>query len=560
MKKILLYINLFGWVLLLPAQNLFLINTVEVDSLAFWLDEVNLQKKVSSFDEASVEVKRVQEYIQNKGFLFASAKVLKPSTDTLTIHWNFGPKSEALKIQFSEEQMSDFKAIKLPIFDSVLQINFDAYAQFTEQVMYAYSEAGLPFVKIQLENITEKEDVIEANLTITSGRQRKIGNIYIQPYDKFPRAFLKYQVRIKTGQLFKKETLNKRMERLEAIPFVKSIKNPEVQFTQDSTHIYMYLEKTNANSFDGFIGFSNSDGGSLELNGYLDLLLVNNLNKGESLAINYKNDGRDQQRFRVNTELPFLASSPFSFEAGLDFFRKDTTFATTHTDLGLNYQLTHQLRLSANSQWLTSTNLLTTPQLSNLNEPVDNFTGNFYGIGLHFRQLREQIGTFFNVTQLHLNIFSGKREAEFGSNDQFKVEFSGEHHFKLTNRTYFFTGAHLRWLASASYLDNELYRFGGMQRIRGFEENSLVASVYGTLQTELRYYLGPNLYVNSVLDYGYFENELFGIADSLFSFGFGLGLDTPAGLLRLIFANGTSTTQEFAFDNTQVHLSLNTFF
>lgn len=545
---------------MLQAQDLVLRNKFEVDSLNNLIEEVALLQKVSSYDEAISEVNRAQEFFQYKGFLFASAALTKTAIDTVTINWDLGPKFEALQLQFSAVQLADFKALKLPIEEETLMLSFEAFEQFATQLIYAYSEAGLPFVKLQLEHLEVSEEFIKANLNISSGRERRIGNIYIQPYDKFPRAFLTHQVRIKSGQLFKKETLNRRVERLDAIPFVRSVKSPEVQFTQDSTHIYMYLEKTNANSFDGFIGFSNSDGGSLELNGYIDLLLINNLNMGESLALNYKNDGRDQQRFRLNAELPFLASSPFSLEAGLDFFRKDTTFATTQTDLRLSYQLTHQLRVSANSQWLTSTNLLSAPQMANPNEPIDNFSGNFYGVGLHFRQRREQIGAFLNVTRLHLNTFLGKREAEFGSNDQTKLEFSGEHHFKLTNRTYFYTAAHFRWLASDRYLDNELYRFGGIQSIRGFEENSLVASLYGSLQTELRYYLSANLYANSVLDYGYFENELFGIGDNLYSFGFGLGLDTPAGLLRLIFANGASSTQDFAFQNTQVHLSLNTFF
>lgn len=545
---------------MLNAQDLYILNKVEVDSLNYLIEEVAIKKKVSSYDEAIAEINRAQDFFHYKGFLFASGEINKTTIDTLTVKWDFGQKFEALQLQFSLAQFADFKTLNLPVEEQTLLLNFQAYEQFANQLIYAYSEAGLPFVKLQLENIETNNDLIKANLCISSGRERKIGNIYIQPYEKFPRAFLKHHVNIKPGQLFKKETLNRRIERIEAIPFVKSVKRPEVQFTKDSTHIYMYLEKINTNSFDGFIGFSNSDGGSLELNGYIDLLLINNLNMGESLALNYKNDGRDQQRFRLNADLPFLVSSPFSLEAGLDFFRKDTTFATKQTDVRLNYQLTYQLRVSANSQWLSSTNLLSSPQLENPNELINNFSGNFYGFGLHFRKRQDQIGAFFNTTKVHLSTFLGKREAEFGTNDQTKLEFFGEHHFKITNRTYFYTAAHFRWLLSDRYLDNELYRFGGIQSIRGFEENSLVASLFGALQTELRYYLSSNLYANSVLDYGYFENELFGSADILYSFGFGLGLDTPAGLLRLIFANGTFRSQNFAFNNTQVHLSLSTFF
>lgn len=541
------------------GQQLIIVNEVENDSLMASIEEANMITSVSTFNEAKAELERAQDFLQKKGFLLASSTLRQASTDSIFVQWELGPKFNQLQINFTEEQLADFQAINLGIKDSILSLSFEDYENFTQQVLYAYTEAGLPFVKLQLKDMQQMQDTLRASFDIASGKRRKIGKIYIKPYEKFPRAFITHQVRIKTGQVFKKETLNKRMQRIEAIPFVRSVKNPEVQFTKDSTHIYMYLEKINANSFDGFIGFSNSEGGSLELNGYIDLMLINNLNWGESLVINYKNDGRDQQRFRVNAELPFLASSPFSLETGLDFFRKDTTFSNTQTDLRLNYQLTHQLRLSANSQWVTSTNLLTSPQTVTT-DPVDSFNGNFYGLGLHFRQRREQIGVFLNTTRLHLNTFIGNRVADFGKNEQFKVEFSGEHSFKLTNRTYFFTASHFRWLSSDRYVDNELYRFGGIQSIRGFEENSLVASTYATLQTELRYYLSANLYANSVLDYGFFENDLRGISERLYSVGFGLGLDTPAGILRLIFANGASDSQDFAFDNTQVHLSLNTFF
>ena len=69
-----------------------------------------------------------------------------------------------------------------------------------------------------------------------------------------------------------------------------SIKFPEILFEQDSTTVYLYLQKTKTNKFDGLIGFNTNDQGKLKFNGYIDLYLNNLLNKGESLSINWKSN------------------------------------------------------------------------------------------------------------------------------------------------------------------------------------------------------------------------------------------------------------------------------
>ena len=88
-------------------------------------------------------------------------------------------------------------------------------------------------------------------------------------------------------------------------------------------------------------------------------------------------------------------------------------------------------------------------------------------------------------------------------------------------------------LNSDSFLSNELYRFGGVNSMRGFAENRFFANLFGTIQTEYRYVLGSNLYMHSVLDYGFYENEVDRFSENLYSVGLGFGLETQAGVLRL---------------------------
>ena len=115
-------------------------------------------------------------------------------------------------------------------------------------------------------------------------------------------------------------------------------------------------------------------------------------------------------------------------------------------------------------------------------------------------------------------------------------------------------------LFSDNYLTNELYRFGGINSIRGFDENSIDASFYSVLKTEYRYQFNEGLYIHSIIDVGYFENKTLGIKEKLYSYGIGLGLQTKPGLLKLNIANGNLENQTFKFSNTKIHLILSSRF
>jgi hemolysin activation/secretion protein len=117
----------------------------------------------------------------------------------------------------------------------------------------------------------------------------------------------------------------------------------------------------------------------------------------------------------------------------------------------------------------------------------------------------------------------------------------------------------LQGIDSDTYLFNELIRFGGINSMRGFEENSINTSGLGILVSEYRYQLSPTLYIHSIIDAGYFEAP--GQSDQkLYGFGFGFGLLTDAGLLKFNLANGQVENQNFRFSDSKIHLSLRTTF
>jgi hypothetical protein len=78
-------------------------------------------------------------------------------------------------------------------------------------------------------------------------------------------------------------------------------------------------------------------------------------------------------------------------------------------------------------------------------------------------------------------------------------------HFYLNTRIALRTQNY--YLHSPTYLNNELTRFGGINSVRGFTENSLQGHFLSSLLTEYRYLVSPTLYVHSILDYAIYQDN-----------------------------------------------------
>jgi outer membrane protein assembly factor BamA len=154
----------------------------------------------------------------------------------------------------------------------------------------------------------------------------------------------------------------------------------------------------------------------------------------------------------------------------------------------------------------------------------------------------------------------GNRSSNQKDEQQTEIKLTVSKILNLDDKNSFYIRALGNSLLSDSYFINELFRFGGINSIRGFEENSVLASHYGLINLEYRYRLNSSIYIHTITDAAYFDNKLIDSQEKLFGFGFGFGILTKAGLLKLNYANGKSENQKFKFSNSKIHLSLNAIF
>jgi len=510
------------------------------------------EKTFADFKTLADYKDKLTHKLQTKGYInIRTGTLIKKNDSVLELSIKLNKKySHLYLINYKDYQN------QIALNDSILNIENVEGALYS--ILNHLSKQGKPFSQVKLKDVhVTGSDTISAKISLEVSNKRVINAIVIRGYDNMPYAFIKNFAGIKTGNVYNRDKLIEQSERLSELSFLKQTKTPQVLFTPDSTNLYLYYEKSKANSFDGFLGFNNNDNNSFQLIGNIDLILTNNFNYGEELRLNYKNDGNQQEKFDLNVRLPYLFWSKFSVEGNLNFFRQDTTFSNSSQLIKVDYQVNKNVTIGGLYQFENSSNLLNEEMERS---DIDDFEKNKFALNFNFFDPKRFNALFMPSRYLNLSIGVARRENGLSSQNQEFVSMEGRYIFKAFKRQFIYTAVEGGVLLSEDYLSNELYRFGGINSIRGFAENRFFANMYATLQTEYRYILGSNLYINSVLDFGFYENEVNNFDENLYSVGVGVGIQTKAGLIKFIAANGGSSSQRLELQNTQIHLKFLTFF
>jgi outer membrane protein assembly factor BamA len=525
------------------------------------IDSLSYRSAFINYKSLNEEVLHTYKRLQNIGFIESTlVETVKINDSVYQSIFSLKKKFYTIYIYYDKSLISEnlIKAVSTDYNDDYFVLPVIKIESALGYINSELTNKGLPFAKFRLQNI-EKRDFsnLQANLLVDKNNERTIDTIVIKGYEKFPRSYVNHFLKIKRKQLFNLNNIKKKTERLNDLPFTNQTKSPEVLFTKDSTTLYLYLEKTKSNAFDGFLGFGTNEAtNKLEFDGYLNLNLTNNLNYGEQFNLIYKSDENEQKTLDVNFTLPYLFGLPLGTEFALNIFKKDSTFTTVNQDASIFYQINSKHKVIAGLNVIQSNNLIN--QLTTTN--IQDFNSTFYKTRYIFKQPKFYDILFPLDLLIDASLGFGNRNSYLKTEQQTELKLTVSKILNLDDKNSFYIKTKGNVLLSDSYFTNELFRFGGINSIRGFEENSILASYYGLINLEYRYRLNSSIYIHSITDGAYFENKILGTKEKLFGFGFGFGILTKAGILKLNYANGKSKNQKFKFSNSKIHLSLNAMF
>ena len=532
------------------AQNLYLKITGENGTETKIIDSIDYQRTHKSQKSIAETMNLVTEKLNKKGYL--ENKIIEKTklNDSVFEHkYQLGKRTNYARIYIGVN-FTSFVPENYTLKNDSVTIPFNEIEFLLNSVVKQLESKGYAMAKTKLTSIEKKNHYITASLSVSKETLRNINNIVINGYPKFPDSHKKNILRLYKNKTFNQKSLEKIYTDFEKFRFVKQSKYPEILFTKDSTKVYVYLEKAKPNSFDGFLGFTNNENDKLVVSGYLDLVLNNILNSGEKFALYWKSDGQDQKTFNFSLELPYLFKSPFGLKADLNIFKQDSTFQNTRTNLELGYYLNYNTRIYLGYQSTESSDI------QNVNSAtINDFESSFLTTSLALSNFNNDDFLFPEKTNINFKVGTGNRNANLGNDNQFFASLIAKHNFYLSPKNIIHLKTENFYLKSKQYITNELYRFGGINSFRGFNENSLQANTLTSLLTEYRYLATPNLYVHSIVDYGFFKDTATATNENLLSLGIGFGLLTKNGLFNIIYANGSTKNQKSKLSNSIVHIS-----
>lgn len=491
--------------------------------------------------------------LHKQGYIDAAFTSLKAQKkNTYIYELEKGKQFEYIHLKITDSLVVDLVECDLKIFNQTIKLPIVGLEEQLTRLNNCLANKGQPFLQIQVVKIQKQDNRLSATLEVKSSKKRQLDEIIIKGYTKFPRSFLKHRLQLITGKKFNKGEILEKYKEIQQLNFASSVKPPEILFQKDSTKLYLFLNKQQQNEFDGYLGFSNEEQGKFNLNGYLNLSLLNNFNQGEQINLSYLNNAESQLEFKIAAELPYLFNSPIGANLHFDLLRKDSTFTRNTFGAQIHYSIKNWKPYMGYTSIKSNQTQSSASYSQKAN--LSNYRVKFFQVGVRL-DANQRKDFFTPPSYLNLGTSFGSRKATINSSQQIYT-LQQQHFLQIGQRSGIRTHLTAHYLESKDYFINELSFFGGVNSFRGIEENSLTTNFYGLLQTEYRFKFASNFYLHSILDYGLYTPTPNSSLESLTSLGFGLALNTKAGKLEVMFANAKYPGTGFKFRNTLVHLRL----
>lgn len=533
------------------AQNYHL-NIYAKDSLdTIILNKIPFKKNHPTKQSALAEIKNISKLLVYSGY-FNNTYIIKVKDSVINCRYTLNKKMDYIKVyynaEFKKSSLNNINDIKFE--NDYFIVATNKIEDTLNTIISFYEKNGFSFTSIYLNNIKEDKDILTADLIIEQSKKRQITNIIVKGYPNFPTKYLNHFVKIKKNQIFNKETLNLISNRLNELPFITQIKNPAVLFNKDSTSLFLYLKKKSYNNFDGILGFTNNPTtNKIQFNGYLDLNLNNIFNNGESFKLNWKSFQKSNKSLKVQFKAPYIFNTSITPNFEFSIYQQDSTYLNSKTAIRLLYESNH------NSNYA----IIYNSEKSNLTQSIaDNnfkdFTSYYYGVSYTYFK-RATFNTFIpNKFLFESEFLFGKRKTTEKEN-QTKAKIKAAYLLNINSKNSFLFKSENAILNSNNYYQNELYRIGGTNSIRGFDEQSIFTSKYSISTMEYHYHINSSNELYTITDFGLIIDSASN-SKKLYSLGVGILFKSNKNTINMSYAIGKYDRNPFNFKDSKFHLKL----
>ncbi len=523
-----------------PSNN----STLELEAQR--LDSSTLKKTIISLLESK----------RNEGYLLANLDQLIFKSDTAYISIYIGEKYKNIKLNNKNLRKEEVKTIALRWKHSEAQVAPQNLAKLFERIINHKQNSGYPFASVKLDSIIKIGSQISANILIDQGPLITFDSLQM-PLDVTKSNFISGYLGIEFGAPFDQSKVDDIALKIRQLPYLKLISKPTVSFSLGKAQVNIDIESIPVNTFDGIAGFvPNQNGRGSELTGELKLKFDNLFQSGKKIDFEWQKLNSTSQFLDLTVKNPRLFNSSLNFNFNFNQVKEDTLFSNRSYSLGIDYNISPHINLLLSYENKNGNNL----------DATDIITGNFdinnYTLSLNWQHL-DDIQYPKNGFQLRLASSVGSKESSALKNSTLTSQTSNQYQFstqisfykKVEKRSVFHSKISLGLIENQYLFLNDLFRIGGLNTLRGFNEKAFFASQYALINVEWRWLMSEASYFLLFADKALLKYNLDNVSfeDAPIGLGLGFKIKTKAGHFNLIYALGKTTEQNFSFNFSKLH-------
>jgi outer membrane protein assembly factor BamA len=515
--------------------------------------------------------KELQQFLRDyrlklidEGYFLVSTKIVHQNENSAEISLDFDKKFERIQLKVNADQRTIFRkaGITSNINRDYLFLKPSELKLLLKRVLNYYLNNGFPFAEVGFQNAELDNNLLRCELEINTGKLFRWTAINLKGNVDISLRSLQTITGVVIDDLFSEEILNLVDKRLEQFIYFKKVKASELLFTEEGAELFVYLELQKVSSMQGAVGLQPDPVTQrVGLTGDIQVKLLNAFNKGENLDLNWRSIQPQTQALNAKIVYPYLFQTPFGIDARFNLFKRDSSFLDMKSNLGIQYQMADGSLLKAFYQ-LYSSDLLY-GSANSIFSKLSKVRSNSYGLSFFQRKL-DYIPNPMKGNSLLVEAMVGSRKSMLDSvktSLTSRINLQYQHFFRLHGRNVLKVAANFESYYVPEIFQNELYRFGGINSLRGFNEEELFASTKLITTLEYRFIVDRNSNAFLFYDQAFYENvALKYYKDHPFGIGAGFSFGTKLGIFTISYALGKQLNNNLDFRSGKIHFGYTAYF
>lgn len=445
-----------------------------------------------------------------------------------------------------------------------------------DRLLRAYEMRGYPFAIIQVDSVSvtqeEGEPGLHIAMKVEEGARVKINDIVLSGGKRTSIAYVERVTGLKRGDWLDRD-LDEVQRLLQASQFFQQVQVPQlIVLGGEDVIVQIPVVEEAPGSFDLVLGYqppaASSQSQGLVGNGHL--ALRNIFGRGRRISLRINRLPGQISSVSAGFVDPFLFQLPFSLEGNFEGLQQDSTYGQQAYRGAVGYKMAGGLET-----FLTISREVTRPgqaglRLENGTQRIPRSEIVFAGLSIRYSRLDQPLNPqrgVFVETQLERGSKT-RRSFQLGIDAdtastaailrQERLTLSGRLFVPTWRNQVFVVGNDTRVLISDTYDISDLFRLGGAQSLRGYDEDRFRGRLVSRSLIEYRYLFERRSYAYLFFDLGYVDRPATPDLESMQAYypGYGLGMQFSTGIGLINTSLALSTDENPSQAKVHVGLSL----